>query len=68
VRLKSVELGYTLPKGISKSLHLSSCRIYFNGLNLVTWSPFKAWDPELGGNGFAYPIQKVFNLGLTVGL
>ncbi|AYL93904.1 SusC/RagA family TonB-linked outer membrane protein [Mucilaginibacter celer] len=68
LRLKSVELGYALPKGISKTLHVNNCRIYFNGLNLVTWSPFKAWDPELGGNGFAYPIQKVFNLGLTVGL
>ncbi|WP_223818117.1 SusC/RagA family TonB-linked outer membrane protein [Mucilaginibacter rubeus] len=68
IRLKSVELGYTLPKSISKAMHLTNCRIYFNGLNLLTWSPFKMWDPEQGGNGFAYPIQKVFNLGLNVNL
>ncbi|HMG08920.1 MAG TPA: SusC/RagA family TonB-linked outer membrane protein, partial [Mucilaginibacter sp.] len=68
LRLKSLEIGYTLPARIAKSMKLSNCRIYFNGLNLLTWSPFKLWDPELGGNGFAYPIQKVFNVGLTVNL
>ena len=68
IRLKSVEIGYTLPNKLLKSLRLSNCRIYLNGLNLVTWSPFKMWDPELGGNGFSYPIQKVFNFGLNVNL
>jgi len=68
LRLKSLEIGYTLPKRVSSSIKLSSCRIYFNGLNLFTWSPFKMWDPEQGGNGFAYPIQKVFNVGLNVNL
>lgn len=68
LRLKSVELGYTLPQRISTKIKLSSCRIYFNGLNLLTWSPFNMWDPEQGGNGFAYPIQKVFNVGLNVTL
>lgn len=68
LRLKSVELGYTLPQRISGKMKLNSCRIYFNGLNLLTWSPFKLWDAEQGGNGFAYPIQKVFNVGLNVTL
>lgn len=68
IRLKSLEIGYTLPASISKSLRISNCRLYFNGLNLITWSPFKMWDPELGGNGFSYPIQKVFNVGLNVNL
>lgn len=68
IRLKSLEVGYTLPKNILRSLKISNCRFYFNGLNLVTWSPFKMWDPELGGNGFAYPIQKVFNLGVNLNL
>jgi TonB-linked SusC/RagA family outer membrane protein len=68
MRLKSLEIGYSLPAKVSKSIKLSSCRIYFNGLNLFTWSPFKMWDPEQGGNGFAYPIQKVFNVGLNVTL
>ncbi|RZK57617.1 MAG: TonB-dependent receptor [Pedobacter sp.] len=68
MRLKSLEVGYTLPTRISQSIKLSSCRIYFNGLNLITWSPFKMWDPEQGGDGFAYPIQKVFNVGLNITL
>lgn len=68
LRLKSVEFGYTLPQRISSKIKLNSCRIYLNGLNLITWSPFKMWDPEQGGNGFAYPIQKVFNVGLNVTL
>ncbi|WP_078348957.1 SusC/RagA family TonB-linked outer membrane protein [Mucilaginibacter pedocola] len=68
LRLKSVEFGYTIPARISKKLSMSKARIYFNGLNLYTWSAFKLWDPEVGGNGFAYPIQKVFNIGLNVNL
>lgn len=68
IRLKSLEVGYTLPSRISKSLKLANARIYLNGMNLLTWSPFKLWDPELGGNGFSYPIQKVFNVGLNVNL
>ncbi|MRG47326.1 SusC/RagA family TonB-linked outer membrane protein [Chitinophaga sp. SYP-B3965] len=68
IRLKSLEIGYTLPKNVLRSLKISNCRFYFNGLNLITWSPFKMWDPELAGNGFAYPIQKVFNLGINLNL
>lgn len=68
LRLKSVEFGYTLPKKWAKAVLVRNARVYFNGLNLLTWSPFKLWDPELGGNGFAYPIQKVFNVGLNINL
>lgn len=66
MRLKSLELGYTVPRRLLQSAKIENIRIYFNGLNLLTWSSFKLWDPELGGNGFAYPIQKVYNVGLNV--
>ncbi|RYY62761.1 MAG: TonB-dependent receptor [Chitinophagaceae bacterium] len=66
IRLKSVEAGYTLPKKWSKRIFMDNARVYFSGLNLVTFSKFKLWDPELAGNGFAYPIQKVFNLGIKL--
>jgi len=61
LRLKSVEAGYKLPdvKGVS-------CRIYASGTNLLTLSDFKLWDPEMRGNGLAYPLQKVFNLGVQI--
>lgn len=68
VRLKSLEFGYTLPAHVARRYFMSNCRIYFSGLNLLTWSPFKMWDPELGGNGFAYPLQRVYNIGLNVNL
>jgi hypothetical protein len=68
VRLKSLDVGYTLPRQFLRKAKLSNCRIYFNGLNLFTWSSFKMWDPELAGNGFNYPIQKVFNIGINLNL
>ena len=37
-----------------------------SGTNLLTFSPFKLWDPEMGGNGLGYPIQRVYNIGLSV--
>ncbi|MBN8865633.1 MAG: TonB-dependent receptor [Sphingobacteriales bacterium] len=64
IRLKSVEAGYTLPKRWSRKVYMDNVRFYFSGLNLLTFSKFKLWDPELAGNGFAYPVQKVVNLGL----
>lgn len=68
MRLKSAELGYSLPQGLAKRLGFRSLRVYLNGLNLITWSSFKLWDPELGGNGFSYPIQKVYNIGINLNL
>lgn len=66
LRLKSMELGYRLPKSLLKKFRMSDLRIYLSGTNLLTFSHFKLWDPEMGGNGLGYPIQKVFNLGLQL--
>jgi len=67
LRLKSVELGYTLPKSLTTRVKIQTLRVYASGFNLYTWSKFKYWDPELGsGNGAKYPIQKTFNLGVNV--
>jgi hypothetical protein len=51
---------------MQKSLGLSNLRIYANGSNLLLWSHFKLWDVEMAGNGLAYPIQRVTNIGLNV--
>ena len=67
LRLKSIEIGYSIPKSITRNLNLSNLRIYASGTNLANWSSFKLWDPELGGNGLNYPLQRVFNVGLNVG-
>lgn len=67
LRLKSVEVGYTIPKNtFVKKAGISSMRFYLSGTNLLTISKFKLWDVEMGGNGLGYPIQKVFNLGVNV--
>lgn len=66
MRLKSLEAGYTLPKRWARTLYIDNLRIYFSGLNLLTFSKFKLWDPEQSGNGFAYPIQKIYNLGVNL--
>ncbi|MDR1091528.1 MAG: SusC/RagA family TonB-linked outer membrane protein, partial [Prevotella sp.] len=66
IRMKTVELGYTLPKKIVKSIGMESCRIYLTGNNLFTMSKFKLWDTEMGSNGLGYPIQRVYNIGLNI--
>jgi TonB-linked SusC/RagA family outer membrane protein len=68
IRLKSLEVGYTIPQKTAKKMFLSNCRIYVSGLNPFTWSRFKDWDPELASNGFSYPLQKVYNIGINVNL
>ncbi|MDX9882956.1 MAG: TonB-dependent receptor [Prolixibacteraceae bacterium] len=65
LRLKSVELGYTLPVNIVKYLHLSNLRIYASGYNLLTSDKIKVIDPESPGDGIAYPIQRIVNIGIT---
>jgi hypothetical protein len=66
LRLKSAELGYTLPRELSKKLSLEQLRVYASGTNLLLFSNFKLWDIEMGGNGLGYPIQRVFNLGVNI--
>lgn len=61
LRLKSIEAGYTAPE-IGKV----TPRIYMSGTNLFTLSEFKLWDPEMGGNGLSYPLQRVINVGLQL--
>lgn len=69
LRLKTVELGYTLPKEIVNKIHFNNIRIYFRGTNLLTFSKFKWWDPELASStGTQYPLTKAFSLGLSVNL
>ncbi|HWK03412.1 MAG TPA: TonB-dependent receptor [Puia sp.] len=66
MRLKSLEVGYSFPKKWIHRVAMENMRLYFNGLNLLTFSHFKLWDPEMAGQGFQYPIQKVLNIGLNM--
>ncbi len=66
LRLKNVELGYTVSPAFLRKYKLSSARIYLNGVNLFVISKFKEWDPEMGSNGLNYPVQRVYNIGVNL--
>jgi TonB-linked SusC/RagA family outer membrane protein len=66
VRLKSAEIGYTLPKKLSEKAFINMLRFYVSGTNLFLWSKFKMWDPEMAGNGLGYPVQRVINFGVNL--
>ena len=66
LRLKSLEFGYTIPERIISKAKMTNLRIYFSGTNLLTFSEFDLWDPEMGGNGLGYPVQKVYNFGVQL--
>ncbi len=68
IRLKSLELGYSFSSGAVSKAGLNNLRLYFSGLNLLTFSDFKLWDPEMGGNGLGYPVSKVYNIGVQLSL
>lgn len=68
LRLKSVEVGYTLPKKWTNRVGLDVLRLYLSGTNLFCLSSFKLWDIEMAGNGLGYPIQRVFNIGININL
>lgn len=69
LRLKTLEVGYTIPKRLVNKIHFNNIRIFFIGTNLLTWSSFKLWDPELGStHGKQYPLSKTLSLGLSVNL
>jgi TonB-linked SusC/RagA family outer membrane protein len=83
IRLKNLTVGYSLSRAVLDRLHLSSARIYFTGQNIWTHSPMykitKNFDPEViegsdpeingsQGDGFSYPMQKSWTVGINVGL
>lgn len=68
LRLKSMEIGYTLPQNLSRKAGLDLVRIYANGFNLHTWTKIKFIDPEQTPreNSSLYPITRNFNLGVNI--
>lgn len=68
IRLKSAEIGYTLPSKITKKAGIERARFYVNGYNLFTLSKLDFVDPEHpeGDYGYLYPIMKNFNFGVNI--
>lgn len=67
LRVKNLELGYTLPKQIYKGTDISSVRMYFSSNNLYTWSVEKYLDPDnRDARGGLMPPTRAFNIGLNI--
>jgi len=65
LRVKQMELGYTVPSRLTERIKMNNLRIYLSGTNLLVFSKFKMWDVEMAGNGLGYPNQRVFNIGVN---
>lgn len=78
VRLRTLTIGYTLPSSLISRMKISSARFYFTGQNLLTFTKYAGWDPEVnadyiasnvfqGNDFYSAPQAKIFSLGLNVG-
>ena len=67
LRLKNVEIGYTLPATLSRAILAEKVRILVSGQNLITWDKMRSKDFGPEGGGFAgFPVYRVFNAGISV--
>lgn len=66
LRLKQLEIGYTIPEKVTNKVGIKNLRFYVTGNNLLCFSKFKLWDPEMAGSGLGYPVQRVYNIGLNL--
>ncbi len=74
LRLRNVQLGYTLPKHVTERMHLGSLRVYLSGTNLATWTKFTGYTPEIssenvlsvGIDSGSYPISKTVIGGINL--
>ncbi|MEJ7644514.1 MAG: TonB-dependent receptor [Chryseolinea sp.] len=68
VRLKNIQLGYSLPVALVKKIGLRTARVYVNAINLITWDSFKVFDPETDNqDGTVYPQKQTLNAGINLG-
>lgn len=67
MRLKSLTIGYDIPKHITSKVKISNARVYFNGQNLWTLAAYNVYDPEVneyGSRGWETPIGKTYTFGV----
>jgi hypothetical protein len=69
LRLKNLEIGYTIPAHILSGLKITNARVYVSGANLFTFTRIKDLDPEGAVSAFGadgYLLQKLYNIGFNV--
>jgi len=80
VRLRNLQIGYTLPKHITERFKVTNLRVYVSAQNLLTWTKFSGWDPEVFRSGdtdanvapgiaeFQLPQVKTMLFGIKIGI
>ena len=71
LKLRNIELGYTLPSRWMRKIHVDAMRVYVNAQNVAIWDTMwlKDRDPEAAGTGtLPYPLQRVINMGIRIEL
>ncbi|PSR09580.1 MAG: hypothetical protein C7N36_20185, partial [Bacteroidetes bacterium] len=75
IRLRNLQLGYTLPVAVAQRIYLQSLRVYVSGTNLWTSTDFTGYNPEIYNGsvfdngidrGTIYPISKTINVGIDI--
>ncbi len=76
LRMKQIQLGYSLPKNALQKLHIESCRIWIGGINLITFTNYSGNDPEVGlyqnplisgfGRSGVYPKTRKITVGINI--
>ncbi len=73
LRLKNIQLGYTLPEKLTKKVFVSKFRVYVAAENLATWTKYHGFDPEISSGGTSlgidygvYPQARVWTVGLNL--
>jgi hypothetical protein len=80
LRLKNVQLGYSLPQALAQKIHAAKMRVFVQGQNLATFTKYKGLDPEVGMQNYSsdnrnldmgvdrglYPNSRTYTLGLSL--
>jgi hypothetical protein len=76
LRLRTIQLGYSLPKSLLDNIGLTSARVFVNGQNILTITGYEGLDPEVGGGGNInrgfdglnqYPQTRLLSAGVQIG-
>ncbi len=70
LRIKNVTFGYTLPQNLIKKAHFAKVRVYASAINLLTFTKYTGFDPEVGTSGIdnnVYPVTSTYSFGVNIG-
>jgi hypothetical protein len=73
LRLKNLQIGYSLPKKWMQKIHFQKIRVYFSAENLITFTKYDGFDPEIGSGGTSigidagcYPQSRTLSIGANI--